>query len=115
MTPSLKTVIYPVSDLGQAKTLFGTLLGIQPTMDEAYYVQFDAPDQEVGLDPNGHSKGMTGPVGYWHVEQINDSVARLLAAGATELQPVSDLGGRLIAAVTDADGNVIGLVQSAHV
>jgi hypothetical protein len=29
--------------------------------------------QNVGLDPNGHSKGMTGPVGYRHVDDIGKS------------------------------------------
>ncbi|HZM67275.1 MAG TPA: VOC family protein [Nakamurella sp.] len=112
MTPALKTVIYPVKDLGAAKTLYSTLLGVAPSMDEVYYVHFDAAHQEIGLDPNGHRKGMTGPVGYWHVEDIKDSVAQLLAAGATELQTVSDQGGgKLIASVADADGNVIGLIQ----
>jgi len=81
-------------------------------MDEVYYVHFKLADQEIGLDPNGHSKRMSGPVGYWHVEDIKDSVAHLLAAGATEQQAVSDLGGgRMIASVTDADGHVIGLIQ----
>jgi predicted enzyme related to lactoylglutathione lyase len=112
MNSGLKTIIYPVKDLARAKTLYGTLLGIEPSMDEAYYVQFNIAHQEVGLDPNGHGKGMTGAVGYWHVEDIEGSVAHLLAAGATEQQPVSDVGGgRLIASVTDADGNVIGLIQ----
>jgi predicted enzyme related to lactoylglutathione lyase len=111
MTPALKTVIYPVKDLAQAKTLYSTLLGTEPSMDEAYYVQFNTGDQETGLDPNGHSKGMTGPVGYWHVEDIKGSVVQLVAAGATEQQAVTDFGGRLIASVTDADGNVIGLIQ----
>ena len=112
MTPTLKTVIYPVKDLTVAKTLYSTLLGTEPSMDEAYYVHFDTAHQEVGLDPNGHSKGMTGPVGYWHVADIKDSVARLLAAGATEQQAVGDVGGgKLMASVTDADGNVIGLIQ----
>lgn len=113
MTPSLKTIIYPVKDLARAKALYGTLLGAAPAMDEAYYVQFDVAGQEVGLDPHGHSKGMTGPVGYWHVADIKERVRELLDAGAREQQAVSDVGGgRLIAAVQDADGNVIGLIQS---
>jgi predicted enzyme related to lactoylglutathione lyase len=112
VTSALKTVIYPVKDLVQAKKLYGTLLEVEPIMDEVYYVQFNTEQQEIGLDPNGHSKGMTGPVGYWHVEDIKDSVAQLIAAGATEQQEVSDLGGgKLIASVADADGNVIGLLQ----
>lgn len=41
MTPDLRTVIYPVKDLAQAKTLWGALLGLEPVMDEPYYVQFN--------------------------------------------------------------------------
>jgi hypothetical protein len=58
--------------LTQAKALYGTLLGVAPSMDEAYYVQFNVGDQEVGLDPHGHSKGGTGPVGYWYVDDIRE-------------------------------------------
>lgn len=96
MTSGLKTFIYPVKDLAQAQTLYRTLLGIEPSMDEVYYVHFNLADQEIGLDPNGHSKGMTGPVGYWHVEDIKDSVARLLAAGATEHGSGVSLGSKML-------------------
>jgi hypothetical protein len=58
MTPSIRTVIYPVNDLARAKAVFGAILGTPPVMDEPYYVQFDADGQEIGLDPNGASKGI---------------------------------------------------------
>lgn len=113
MTGSLKTIIYPVKDLAKAKTLYRDLLGVEPVMDEAYYVGFNVEGQHVGLDPQGHSQGMTGPVGYWHVEDIRKSVRALLDAGAEAQQEVKDVGGgKLIASVKDPDGNVIGL-QSA--
>ena len=55
---------------------------------------------------------MTGPVTYWHVDDINESLARSLAAGGETQQPVNDVGGgRQIATVKDADGNPIGLLQ----
>jgi predicted enzyme related to lactoylglutathione lyase len=114
MTEGIKTFIYPVKDLAKAKTLYGKLLGVEPDMDEAYYVGFNVAGQDVGLDPHGHSRGMTGPVGYWHVDDIKSSVKALLDAGAEALQEVKDVGGgKLIASVKDADGNVIGLVQPA--
>lgn len=114
MTSGMRTVIYPVKDLAQAKALYGEVLGVKPTIDEAYYVGFDVHGQHVGLDPHGHGKGMTGPVGYWHVDDINASLKALLQAGAEQQQEVSDVGGgKLVATVTDADGNAIGLVQSA--
>ena len=114
MTDGLKTIIYPVKDLSNAKALYTRLLGVQPDMDQPYYVGFSAAGQHIGLDPNGHSQGMTGPVGYWDVEDIEQTLNALVDAGAQVKQPVKDVGGgKLVAAVTDADGNVIGLVQPA--
>ncbi len=55
MTSGMRTVIYPVRDLAQAKKLYGKLLGVAPSMDEAYYVGFSVAGQDVGLDPHGHS------------------------------------------------------------
>ncbi len=113
MTSGLRTVIYPVKDLAQAKTLYGRLLDVEPYADEAYYVGFRVGDQELGLDPHGHSQGMTGPIGYWHVDDIKESLELLLDAGAQEQQAVRDVGGgKLIASVKDADGNITGLMQS---
>ncbi len=63
MTARLKTIIYPVTDISKAKMLYAELLGVQPVMDQPYYVGFEVEDQDVGLDPNGNSQGMTGPVG----------------------------------------------------
>ena len=109
MTAGMRTVIYPVKDLARAKELYGKLLGTEPDSDQPYYVSYTVGDQHVGLDPNGHSQGMTG---YYHVEDIKATLEQLLAAGAQTLQDVRDVGGgRLIATVTDPDGNIIGLLQ----
>jgi predicted enzyme related to lactoylglutathione lyase len=114
MTSGLTTVIYPVQDLAKAKALYGALLGAEPAMDQPYYVGFSVGDQEVGLDPNGHGKGLTSPVGYWNVADINQSLKLLLEAGAEMQQPVNDVGGgKLVATVKDPDGNIIGLIQPA--
>ncbi|KOG43573.1 VOC family protein [Streptomyces resistomycificus] len=114
MTAGLRTIIYPVKDLAPAKSLFSALLGVEPYTDEPYYVGFRAAGQEVGLDPNGHAKGMTGPVPYWQVTDIRTTLSALLAAGAQTVQDVQDVGGgRLIAFVKDPDGNLVGLLQDA--
>ena len=113
MEQGFGVVIYPVSDLAQAKTLYRTLLGVEPYTDEAYYVGFRVGDQEIGLDPHGHSKGMTGPIVYVTVANIQSSLKQLMDAGAQPLQAVQDVGGgRLIASVKDADGNNLGLLQN---
>src|SRR5437016_8241340 len=112
MDQGFGVVIYPVTDLAQAKSLYRTLLGVEPYTDEAYYVGFRVGDQEIGLDPHGHTKGMTGPVGYWQVNDIQNSLQLLLDAGAQAQQEVQDVGGgKLIASVKDADSNIIGLIQ----
>jgi predicted enzyme related to lactoylglutathione lyase len=112
MNEGVKTIIFPVKDLAKAKTLYSGLLGVKPYMDEPYYVGFNVKGQDVGLDPHGHSQGMTGPVGYWHVDDIRKSLKALLDAGAEAQQEVKDVGGgKLIASVKDADGNIIGLIQ----
>ncbi|HEY4398843.1 MAG TPA: VOC family protein [Acidimicrobiia bacterium] len=112
MASGLESIIYPVKDLAAAKQLFSTILGVEPYADEAYYVGFKVGGQDVGLDPNGHARGMTGPVPYWRVDDINKSLAALTEIGAETQQPVNDVGGgRLIATVRDADGNPVGLLQ----
>jgi predicted enzyme related to lactoylglutathione lyase len=113
MTEGIKTIIYPVKDIAQAKKLYSEFLGVEPYVDEPYYVGFKVGGQEIGLDPHGHSQGLTGPVGYRDVDDIKKSLQSLLTAGAQVQQEVKDVGGgRLIASVKDADGNVIGLIQS---
>ena len=110
---ALKTVIYPVRNLDVTKAMFAALFGAAPDMDEPYYVQWNVDGQAFGLDPNGHDKGMTGPVGYHHVDDIAATVKNLLAAGGTETEAAHDVGGgRRVAPVTDPDGNPIGLIQS---
>ena len=113
MNQGIRLFLYPVKNIARAKTLYSTLLGIEPYHDESYYVGFRVGDLEIGLDPNGHSKGMTGPVGYWHVNDIKKTLQLLLDAGAQAQQEVKDVGGgKLVASVKDADGNVTGLIQS---
>lgn len=112
MTAGTKTIIFPVKDLTRAKEVFTALLGVAPEIDQPYYVGFKDAGQDIGLDPHGHDKGLTGPVPYWHVDDIRARLAALLAAGAQTVQDVQDVGGgRLIATVRDADGNAIGLLQ----
>ena len=113
MTEGVKTIMYPVTDLARARTLYSRLVGVEPYMDEPYYVGFNVQGKGVGLDPHGHDKGMTGPVGYWHVDDIEESLQALLDAGAQAQQEVRDIGGsKSLASVKDADGNVIGLLQA---
>jgi predicted enzyme related to lactoylglutathione lyase len=111
-TQGIKTVLHPVSDLDAAKPVYAALLGIEPQADSSYYVGFDTAGQHIGLVPGGGPQGMSSPVAYWHVSDIEAKLAAVSAAGATVKEPAHDVGGgRLVATVTDPDGNVLGLLQ----
>jgi predicted enzyme related to lactoylglutathione lyase len=121
MSQGVRTIIYPVKDVARAKTLFRKLLGVEPYVDQPYYVGFRVGDQEIGLIQeslatrqwavlNDHKAGMTA---FYHVDNIKQSLQSLLDAGAQIQQDIKDVGGgRLTAIVRDADGNIIGLIQS---
>ena len=112
MNQGAKTIICPVSDVARAKRLYGALLGVEPYVDSTYYIGFRVGDQEVGLDPHGHRGA--GAVAYYEVDDIKESLQKLLDAGAETLQDVKDVGGgKLVASVKDTDGNAIGLMQNA--
>ena len=116
MNFGIKTIIFPVKDLAKAKSLYSGLLGIPPSTDESYYVGFRDGDQEIGLDPAGQAKGMTGATIYWQVSDIKKSVKSLVASGARIDEEIVDVGrGKLVARVRDADHNVIGLIQDVIV
>jgi predicted enzyme related to lactoylglutathione lyase len=111
-TQGIKTVLHPVSDLAAAKQVYTALLGVAPVADASYYVGFEAAGQHIGLVPGGGPHAMSSPVAYWHVADIEAKLAEVTAAGAKVREPAHDVGGgRLVATVTDPDGNVLGLLQ----
>jgi predicted enzyme related to lactoylglutathione lyase len=108
----IKVVLCPVSDMATAKKLYTALLGVTPQSDAPYYVGFEAAGQQIGLLPGGGPQGLTSPVPFWQVSDIEAKLAELTAAGATVKEPAHDVGGgRLVATVSDADGNALGLLQ----
>ncbi|WP_410636290.1 VOC family protein [Amycolatopsis sp. cmx-4-83] len=111
-TQGIKTVLHPVTDLAAAKAVYTALLGTEPQADAPYYVGYDTAGQHIGLVPNGAQQGMTGPVTYWHVDDIATKLAEVTTAGAKVKDEPKDVGnGRLVATFTDTDGNVLGLLQ----
>jgi len=112
MSQTVRLLVFPTKDLDAAKGLFSATLGTEPYADTPYYVGFRVGDQEIGLDPHGHAKA-DGPIPYWEVDDINEGVQRLTAAGADVKQEPKDVGGgRVVALLKDGSGNVIGLMQA---
>ncbi|MEV6966436.1 VOC family protein [Hamadaea sp. NPDC051192] len=108
----IKTVLHPVSDLAAAKAVYTALLGIEPQADSEYYVGYDLAGQHIGLVPKGGPQSMASPVAYWHVSDIAAKLAEVTAAGGKVKDEPREVGpGRTVATFTDADGNVLGLLE----
>jgi predicted enzyme related to lactoylglutathione lyase len=111
-TQGILTVLHPVSDVAKAKAVYTALLGIPPQHDSDYYVGYEVAGQHIGLVPGGG--GMSAPVAYWHVSDIEAKIAEVTAAGGTVREAPHEVGpGRRVATVADLDGNVLGLLQDA--
>jgi predicted enzyme related to lactoylglutathione lyase len=112
MILGMRTVIYPATDLDEAKRWYSAMLGQAPYFDEPFYVGFAVGGFELGLLPNAQPS-ITGPQPLWGVDDIEVEYARLLALGATPLEPVVDVGeGIKVAAVKDPFGNRLGLIEN---
>ena len=110
MNKGIKTIIYPVKDVNESKTLFRKLLGVDPYADQPYYVGFKIGDQDIGLVPNSQNAGMTA---FYHIDDIKANLQILLDAGGEIIQDIKNVGGgRLVASAKDKDGNFIGLIQN---
>ena len=59
----------------------------------------------------GHEPGRGGIRPHFRVEDCRAAYRELLAAGATSILPVRDVGAELVAAVADPEGNPLGIIQ----
>jgi predicted enzyme related to lactoylglutathione lyase len=114
MDKSLSSLVFPTSDLAKSKELLSRVLGADPVFDDPHYVGFQVGGLDIGLDPNGKSRGMTGATPFFEVDDIRETVDALTTAGATIVEDVRPVGGgRSVAILADPDGNMIGLSQSS--
>jgi predicted enzyme related to lactoylglutathione lyase len=106
MSPTIRSLVIPVSDLEAAKAVYTALLGA-PHTDQPYYVGYNVEGFEVALAP-GDVAG--GPVSYADVDDLDATRAILLEAGATERSaPRKVAPESRVCVLADADGNPIGL------
>lgn len=106
MSPTIRSLVIPVSDLDAAKAVYSALLG-SPHTDESYYVGYNINGFEVALNPAGEGGG---PVAFADVEDLDAARETVLAAGATERDaPRHVAPGARVCVLADPDGNPIGL------
>ncbi len=106
MSPAVRSVVVPVSNLDAAKRVYTALLG-NPHTDQSYYVGYNVDGFEVGLNPAGEGGG---PVAFADVDDLDATRETLLAAGASERDaPRQVAPGVRVCVLADPDGNPIGL------
>lgn len=106
------SVVIPVKDTAAASAFYTIAFGQEPHTDTPYYVGYNVGGQEIGLNPNGHASGMTGAVVFWNVDDVAAKVTEAEAAGATVVQPATEVGGGTTTAiVTDPEGNQVGFIS----
>lgn len=111
----LRTAIYHVADLTQAKAWYAAAFGVQPYFDEPFYVGFNIGGYELGLDPDTSTgkPGAGGVVAYWGVKDIEQAVRHFVERGATVTAAVQEVGGGIkVATVSDPFDNSIGLIEN---
>ena len=113
MFKKLRTVIYHVEDLDDAKNWYKNITGIDPYFDQSFYIGFDINGYEVGLDPDmTNVEAGNQSVAYWSVDNIEDVVDKLIVNNASVISSITEVGdGIKVAVLKDPFGNAIGLIE----
>jgi predicted enzyme related to lactoylglutathione lyase len=117
MFQGLRTVVYKVTDIVQAKDWYSRALGIEAYFDQPYVVGVSVGGCELGLDPDVSTSkpGPGGAVAYWGVADIEAAVARLRGIGATGDGTIGDVGdGIRMAVLGDPFGNGFVINHNPH-
>ena len=114
MIRGLRTCIYPAPDLSKAKAWYELVFQRKPYFDEPYYVGFDVGGFELGLVPDAEP-GNVGAKALWGVDDIQQEIQRLRAAGVTILGEIQDVGGGIkVVDISDPFGNLVGLIENPN-
>ncbi|QNJ97929.1 Glyoxalase-like domain protein [Constantimarinum furrinae] len=113
----LRTTIYKVADLKEAKSWYSKAFEVTPYFDEPFYVGFNIGGFELGLLPEEQpqTEKSDNVLSYWGVKHIQKQYQRILDLGATAHEAPTNVGGELmVASVRDPWGNVIGLIYNPY-
>ena len=117
MLQGLRTSIFQVNDLNNAKGWYTIVLRKEPYFDQPFYVGFNVGGYELGLQPREkeNQAGEGGVSVYWGVKDAKKSLKTLIELGATLHQDIMDVGENIfVASVTDPFGNILGIIENPH-
>lgn len=121
----LATISFYATDHESAKKWYSELLGIEPYFSAPGYSEFRIGDyqHELGIidskfAPDGATKAVAGAIAYWHVDDLQATLDKLISIGANLYQPITDhSGGKgnfVTASVVDPFGNILGIMTNKH-
>lgn len=121
------TISYFADDMTAAEAWYTELLGIPPYFrrdidGRPAYLEYRIGDYQAELGiidsrfaPHNVSGGPAGVIMQWHVDDLEETLARLISLGAKELEGITPRGdGFVTATVVDPFGNVIGIMTNPH-
>jgi predicted enzyme related to lactoylglutathione lyase len=127
MLRGLATISFWADDLAAAKRWYAELLGVEPYFERPdpehpAYIEFRFGDyqHELGIiskayAPKGAAAGPGGAVVYWHVDNIEAMLEKLIAMGARAYEPLTKReAGFITASVVDPFGNILGIMYNPH-
>ncbi len=127
MLRGFATVNYLADDVPAAMKWYSDVLGIEPYFSRPEggppaYVEFRVGDyqHELGIIdrrfvPHATASGPAGATLFWHVDDIDAALEKLLSMGATEHGPKTPReAGCITASVVDPFGNILGLMYNPH-
>jgi predicted enzyme related to lactoylglutathione lyase len=122
MLRGLSTVSFWAADLEAAEKWYAEALGVPAYYHVPGYVEFRVGDfqHELGIidaayAPKTRTDGLGGEIVFWHVDQLESELARLLELGATLHEgPIERGPGFVTASVVDPFGNILGIMYNAH-
>lgn len=114
----LRTVVYHVQSIEEAKLWYSKVFETEPYFDEPYYVGFNIAGYELGLLPketetrNGESVSV---IAYWGVNDIQVAYEKAIALGAKKYEEPNNVGGELmVCTVFDPWQNAIGFIYNPY-
>jgi predicted enzyme related to lactoylglutathione lyase len=117
----LATISFYATEHEAAKKWYTEFLGLEPYFNVPGYAEFRIGDfqQELGIidsayAPDGATKSTGGAIAYWHVDDLQATLDRLLSIGATLYQPITPHGPFITASVVDPFGNILGIMTNPH-
>lgn len=116
LAQGLRTVIYHVPDLTEAKAWYSVAFGVLPYFDEPFYVGFNIGGYELGLNPDmSQVQNGSNVITYWGVRYADEAYKSLIEKGARTHQAVHEVGGGIyVGSVFDPFGNIIGIIENPH-